>query len=227
MRILAIETVGTTGSAAALERDTLLGEQPLDAERGSARSLAPAIDQLLARVGWLPADVQLVAVATGPGSFTGLRIGVTTAKTFAYAVGCDVVGVPTLAAIATRAPSNVSRVWVVLNAQRGELFAAEFARQPDNVWREIAPVRIVAADAWLAALTPDSIVTGPGLEPLVDKLPKGIVALDRALWPATAEAVGKLGWARYQAGERTSPFDLVPQYVRRVAAEEKLAKRPT
>ena len=66
----------------------MLAEQPLDPTRRSAQTLAPAIATLLDAVEWRPADVELVAVATGPGSFTGLRIGVTTAKAFAYAAGC-------------------------------------------------------------------------------------------------------------------------------------------
>ena len=104
MRVLAIETVGMTGSVAVLSGDEVLVERRLDTERRSAQTLAPAIQDLLAEVGWRPADLELVAVAQGPGSFTGLRIGITTAKGLAYVLGCRLLGVNTLRAIANGFP---------------------------------------------------------------------------------------------------------------------------
>ena len=85
----------------------LLAELSLDHTQRSAQSLAPAIEALLTQVGWLPRDVQLVAVSVGPGSFTGLRVGVTTAKVFAYAVGAEVLGIDTLEAHRRRSPGRV------------------------------------------------------------------------------------------------------------------------
>ena len=73
---------------------------------------------LLKQVGWRPDDVQLVAVSVGPGSFTGLRVGVTAAKVFAYAVGAEVLGVDTLEAIAAASPDDVAEVSAVIDAQR-------------------------------------------------------------------------------------------------------------
>ena len=75
----------------------------LDPARRSARTLAPGIRHLLADAGWTPRDVALVAVSIGPGSFTGLRLGVMTAKAFAYAVGAPVLGIGTLEVIAAHA----------------------------------------------------------------------------------------------------------------------------
>ncbi len=102
MRIISWETTGTAGSVAALIDDRVLLERYLPDEQRSAQSLAPSIDALLAEVGWRPAEVELIATAVGPGSFTGLRVGVTTAKMFAYAVNCPLIGVNTLEAIAAR-----------------------------------------------------------------------------------------------------------------------------
>ena len=74
MRILAIETSGTTGSLAALAGEEIVASVSLDPALRSARALAPGIRDLLAQVGWRPADIELVAVTIGPGSFTGLRL---------------------------------------------------------------------------------------------------------------------------------------------------------
>ena len=103
MRILALETSGSSGSVAALDEGRLIVERPLAAGSRSAQSLAPGIDSLLAEVGWLVGGVDLVAVTQGPGSFTGLRIGVTTAKALAYAGETQVIGVNTLEVIARQA----------------------------------------------------------------------------------------------------------------------------
>src|SRR5258707_1343424 len=132
MKILALETSGTAGSVAALEGEQLLKTAALDPVQRTARTLAPAIRDLLKQVGWRPADVQLVAVTAGPGSFTGLRLGVTTAKTFAYAVGCQVLGVNTLEVIASQSPPECSLLEVVLDAQRQQLFAAALDRGPSG-----------------------------------------------------------------------------------------------
>ncbi|MCC6126687.1 MAG: tRNA (adenosine(37)-N6)-threonylcarbamoyltransferase complex dimerization subunit type 1 TsaB [Pirellulales bacterium] len=100
MKILALETTDLSGSVAASDGSNVLLELELNPQQRSARSLAPAVKSLLQQVGWRPADVQLVAVTVGPGSFTGLRVGVTTAKTFAYAAGAEIVAIDTLETIA-------------------------------------------------------------------------------------------------------------------------------
>jgi tRNA threonylcarbamoyladenosine biosynthesis protein TsaB len=221
MRILAIETVGTSGSVAALERDRVLAERELEGQRRAAQSLVPSIAKVLGDVGWRAADVELVAVATGPGSFTGLRIGVTTAKAFAYAAGSQAIGVPTMSAIAARVPDAFAHFWTVVDAQRNELYAAEFMRDQNGRPVEAAATQIVGAESWLASLVPGVAVSGPGLERLVERVRNGVIVVDRALWAPTAAAVGQVGWQRYSMGERTSVFDLVPHYYRKSAAEER------
>src|SRR5205807_6782629 len=123
-------TSGFAGSVAVLDGSRVLAEAMLNPKRRSAQSLAPAIVELLALRGMKAEQIRLVATTVGPGSFTGLRVGVTTAKTFAYAVGAEVIGVNTLEAIAAQAPPDVNRLAVALDAQRQQVFAAEFSRLP-------------------------------------------------------------------------------------------------
>jgi tRNA threonylcarbamoyladenosine biosynthesis protein TsaB len=245
MRILSLETVAAAGSVALLDDDIIVEELELDTALRSAQTLAPGIAELLKRAGWRPADVELVAVASGPGSFTGLRIGVTTAKAFAYAVNCPVVGVNSLLAIAARAPRELPMISAAIDAQRGELFVADFTRQADGQLIGVETTRIVAAETWLAGLSSRSVVTGPGLSQKHDTNPqppipspfpavtgpglsKHLAAMspdttvvDRSLWSPTAVIVGQLGRVFAMAGQGISPFGLVPQYFRRTAAEEK------
>jgi len=219
MRILAIETVETTGSVALLEDERLVAERGLDPHSRSGQSLAPGIEQLLEQSGWRAADVQLVAVATGPGSFTGLRIGVTTAKVFAYATACQVIGVSTMAAIASRVPGDVPRFSVILDAHRDELFVADFTRAGGQLVGQ-QTTRIELAERWIAELPPGAVVSGPGLAKYSARLGAQTVKVDSRLWAPTATAVGRLGWRAFAAGGRASPFELVPRYFRRTAAEE-------
>lgn len=221
MRILALETVAAAGSVALLDDDRVVEELELVTARRSAQTLAPGIAALLERAGWRPADVELVAVASGPGSFTGLRIGITTAKAFAYAMNCQVIGVNSLLAIAARAPRDLSAVSATIDAQRGELFVADFTRQPDGQLTGIDTTRIVAAEKWLASLPTGAVISGPGLANHLAALPPGTMVVDRALWAPTAAIVGQLGRELVLAGQGVSPFELVPQYFRRTAAEEK------
>ncbi len=220
MRILAIETIEMTGSVCTLVDDRVLAERRLEAGQRSAQSLAPGIAAVLDGSGWLPSDVDLVAVATGPGSFTGLRIGVTTAKTLAYAIGCEAIGIHTFAAVAAQAPADVARVTTVLDAQRNELYVADFHRSPQDAMLGEETTRIVRAADWLAGLTAGTTVTGPGLAKLLSRLPEGMRVVEASQWSPVAAAIGKLGWRAFSGGRRDPVFDLMPAYFRRTAAEE-------
>jgi tRNA threonylcarbamoyladenosine biosynthesis protein TsaB len=119
-----------------------------------------------------------------------------------------------------------SSISVVIDAQRGEVVVQSFARQADGWFAPAGAEELLDADAWLAQLSPrpkgeGTVITGPGLVRLLDRLPPGVEALDQALWQPRAAAVGRLA-ARYHAqGRRDDLWKLVPHYYRRSAAEEK------
>jgi tRNA threonylcarbamoyladenosine biosynthesis protein TsaB len=222
VRILALETSLHHGSLALLAGDRVVSQVSLPAGARSAQSLAPALATILRAAGWQPQDVALVAVASGPGSFTGLRVGVTTAKTFAYAAGADVVGVNTLEVLAAQCTpaTDGDELWAVMDAQRSELFAAQFVRGVSGQWQPAIPVQIIGRDAWLARLTPRSHVTGPGLTGIVGRIDRSRVEPEHN-WLPRAETVGVLGWQLLQAGTISDVWSLQPQYYRQSAAEEK------
>ena len=225
VRILAMETTEAIGGVAAAIDDKLLQHMQLDPRQRSAQSLAPAVKALLEKVPWRPADVQLVAVTRGPGSFTGLRVGVATAKIFAYAVGAELLGLDTLEVIAAAAPAEVDMVSAAVDAQRGDVVAATFRRNADGWFDPVAPARLVSMDDWLASLPSGSIVTGPALKKRLEPLPPTVASLDPALWPPTAENVARVAFRHFQAGRRDDLWKLVPVYSRRSAAEEVWEKR--
>ena len=221
MRILALETTDKAGGVAALDGHNLLACIDLSPQERSAQALAPAIHSLWRDVGWEPGDTQLIAVAVGPGSFTGLRVGITTAKTLAYCLGCEVAGVHTLEVIASQSPAAVDRLHVWLDAQREQVFAATFSCRPGERPVTIAAARILDNDAAAAGLSPGDFVSGPALRKLAAKVPPGVHVVDEEFWRPTATAIGQLALRRYEAGERDDLWKLAPLYLRQSAAEEK------
>lgn len=230
MRILAVETSGRHGSVAALDgrsgEAALVDEIALRGEQRTAQSLAPTLKDLLSRVRWSPQSVELVAVAVGPGSFTGLRIGVTTAKAFAYAVGAQVLGVNTLEVLASqvtaKAPQARRSLWTILDAQRGELFAGHFRSGQNTAPTHDRDTKLLTADDWLAGLQSGDYVAGPPLRTLRSRLPANVECAPDDLWQPMAAAVGTVAWSAFQQGQRDDLWKLVPNYYRQSAAEEKL-----
>jgi tRNA threonylcarbamoyladenosine biosynthesis protein TsaB len=223
MLVLALETSDLGGSIS-LDDGKLLIYTALKPSQRSARWLAPAVDDALCEACREPREIDLIAVTTGPGSFTGLRVGVTMAKTLAYAVGCPIVGVNTLQAIAQRVVILQSLVWALVDAQRQQVFAAKFRPDGGMMVPETATA-IYSLPDLLAQLEPGDVVTGPGLSKLLDTLPAGLKVAEAELWSPRAIEVANVGLAAFARGQREDPFALVPQYFRPTAAEEAWARK--
>jgi tRNA threonylcarbamoyladenosine biosynthesis protein TsaB len=221
VKTLALETTEPIGSVAAICDGNLLATLELPLHQQSAQSLMPGIGQLLAQVGWRPADINLVATCIGPGSFTGLRVGVTVAKTFAYCVGADVLGVDTLEVIAVGSPPEFGALSAAIDAQRGEVVVGEYRRGADGWPVAAAPARLIRVDDWLQGLGPGMAIGGPVLRKIADRVPKGVAILGSQYWAPTAGSVARLAERLYQAGRRDDLWGLLPRYSRRAAAEEK------
>ncbi len=124
MRLAAIDTSTALGSVALFQDGQLVAEDGRRVSNAHGESLLPMVDAIFQRVGWVPADVARWAVGVGPGSFTGLRIGLATAKGVALATGADLVGVTSLDALAFGLPDvdGADLVVSVVPAGKGELF---------------------------------------------------------------------------------------------------------
>jgi tRNA threonylcarbamoyladenosine biosynthesis protein TsaB len=224
LRLLAIETSTRAGSVAGARTED--GNLPQIYQRvlapgvGTAQALAPAIADLCAELAWTPPSLNVIAVAVGPGSFTGLRVGVTTAKVLAYAVGASVIGVNTLEVLASQVEPSATPLWAIMDAQRDELFAARFL-PGQSAWQCEVPTHVIAIDAWIADLNGTEFVTGPVLSRIVSKLPSTIQVVDALQWQPTAAAVAQLAWRDYQRGRRDDIWRLAPDYYRKSAAEER------
>lgn len=234
---VAIETIATAGSVALLCDDKLHAERGLPAGSRSAKTLAAAVQSIWQQAG-KPA-IALVGVATGPGSFTGLRVGAITAKTLAYAWNATLLGVHTLDAIAAQTPMIQATplpqiLQVILDAQRQELFVAEYQHLPESSpapdqlhpWLRQQPDAIVPVNAWLESLAASNFssprqVTGPALNKLRDRLPPHIHLASENLRHPQAATIARLARERHRAGSASELFTLVPNYGRVSYAEEK------
>lgn len=218
---VAIETSGLVGSLALLDGANCVAARSLQLGTQHGQSLIPELRRLLADHGRTPRDCELLAVSVGPGSFTGLRVGIVCAKTWAYATGCRVVAVDTHLAIAGNSPSDVARVHVVSEAQRGDVFFSRFARDADDRWTSAGALRFLPADKWIGLLGPGDVATGPGLAKLGSRLDGRCRVLEEPFWLPRAAEVGRLGVEQATAGDYADHWSLEPKYVRRSSAEEK------
>lgn len=229
MRILGLETSGYSGSVALVDDETLVAQVVLPERQRTAQGLAPAIVQALNSAGWRPRDIELVAVTTGPGSFTGLRVGVMSAKTFAYAVDAQVLGVDTLDVVAHQATVLRPRLSAILDAQRNQLFEATFRRSINGSWQRLTATRIIDEATWLAELSDQSsstdwAVTGAAVSKLSDRLPASLLSVDVGDRQPLAASVCAVAQHDYRQGRRDDLWQLTPQYYRPSAAEEQLSK---
>lgn len=216
---LAIEVSQTAGSVAILGEFVRL-EVALDRSARSARTLVPTIQQLLRRAGCRPADVGLLAVTLGPGSFTSLRVGIVTAKTLAYALSADVLGLGSLEVIAAQAP-RAPRLATAIDAGRGQVYAARFDTTAPLAPRALEPVQLVDLTAWLDGLTAADRVSGPILRTADLALPPGVRTTDPVTWDPSAATLAALALRQHEAGRRDDLWRLAPIYVRPSAAEER------
>ena len=222
MLILGIETSERAGQIALMRDGALLEERELPGGgRRHAQSLVAEIGSLLERHGAGPRDVGAVAVSVGPGSFTGLRVGVVCAKTFAYAAGCRLAAVGTFDVIAANAPEDVAAVWVLGDAQRGELYVGRYERGAGGEFAAAGEIRIVDGASWCAGRGAGDSVTGPGVVRWERELAARCRVLPDELRHPRASVVARLGAARVAASGGDDVWGLEPLYVRKSAAEEK------
>jgi len=226
VNVLAIETSGPIGSAGACRDDDLLSEARLERGMEHGRMLLPLLDRVVKEAGWdKTRDLDLIAVSRGPGSFTGLRVGVTCAKTIALHLGKPLVGVCSFDAMARNAPREETRILTVLDAKRGQVYAAAYERRESRLARTHQPMVTTPGKA-AALLRPPFHVMGDALLQYADMLCKGdSTAADQTLWRIRAKVVAQLGLAAHRSGRHDNSLTLAPLYLRLPEAEEKRLDR--
>ena len=126
MRLLALDTSNEAMSVAVLDNDRLLAQTTINHKRTHSEQLLPTIDELVAASGLQPEDLDKIIVADGPGSYTGIRIAVTTGKTLAYTLNIALVGVSSLAVLASNISATKAMIVPIMNARRNNVFTGVY-----------------------------------------------------------------------------------------------------
>jgi tRNA threonylcarbamoyladenosine biosynthesis protein TsaB len=218
-RFLLLETSGRVGLIALAEGADLRAERRLDETRRHARDLAPAVADLLREQSWKARDLAAVVAGRGPGSYTGLRVGLMSAKTLAFATGCTLIGIDTFAVIARQAPAECERVDVIADAQKDLVYVQTYVRAGE-AWQAESELAIRPFAEWLTHRRGDAWVSGAGLVKWRPKVPAEVPCVGEESWHPTVASLLVLGLARYLAGQRDDVFALEPLYLRASSAEE-------
>jgi len=223
MRVLAVESATLSGGVALLDDDHLLGEITLNIAITHSERLMSAVDRLMTDCGLAPADLDGLAVSVGPGSFTGLRVGLATVKALAMALDLPVAPVPTLDALASRLPFADAPVCPILDARKGEVYFSLYRWSGDGMAREWDYLAL-APESAAARLEAPVILLGDGIDacrPWLDRLGDGARVAPAAQRLPSAAVVAELGLAALASGAGVGAEALAPFYLRPSEAELK------
>jgi tRNA threonylcarbamoyladenosine biosynthesis protein TsaB len=209
MRLLAVETSTLAGGVALLDGDRVIGESLLDVRITHSERLMVAVDRVLDDARWAVRDLEALAVSVGPGSFTGLRIGLATVKGLALALDLPIAAVPTLDAMAAALPFAAWPVCPVVDARKDEVYACRYRWDGAAMRREWEYLALSPADV-AARLHEPTILLGNAADTI--RSPWARLAPPARRVPSAA-CVGQLGHERLIAGERVSAAELVPLYL--------------
>jgi tRNA threonylcarbamoyladenosine biosynthesis protein TsaB len=216
MRTLLIETSALPGHVGICTAGHLQRLAELPVARRHARDLALTIQTLLSEEAWTVKDLKRVAVSIGPGSYTGLRVGIASGKTLAYALGIELAAVPTFAIIAHAAREH-ARLHVISDGLQGLVYRQRFAfGQPSD---ELA---IASATDWAASVQAGDAIAGPGVAVHAALIPAFATVLPQE-WHPTLTAMAAVAHGM-PATSKEALFALEPLYLRGSSAEEKRAR---
>lgn len=196
MKYLGLETSTRACSVAVSDEAALLAEMTVAGQDRPSDHLMIAVQQVLAAAGLALADLDGVAVSAGPGSFTGLRVGVTAAKTLAYTLGKPVTAVSSLDVLAANVPAPRWPLWVLVDARKEKLYAARYEGSDDGWPARTGEEQLVTLEQLLPQLTGEIAILGDGLVRYGAAIQQALGArchpLPPALWVPRAAAVCRL-----------------------------------
>jgi tRNA threonylcarbamoyladenosine biosynthesis protein TsaB len=222
MKILAIETSTRVGSVAIVEDESLIAEYTLNVVATHSERLLSAVDHILSDSRITIQEIEGFAVSLGPGSFTGLRIGLSTVKGLALATGKGVVGVPTLDVLAHNLAFTHLLVCPLLDARKEEVYTALYKGDGKGMLRKLTPDLALKPDDLLERIKEPVIFLGDGVQAYRDKVIH--FQGDHLFAPSylnqpRASVLAKLGLEKFRQGEILKEEEILPLYCRAPEAE--------
>ncbi len=224
MRVLGVDTVSKSCSVSIVEKQALISELTLSKKETHARHLMGMIDHVTRLSGMKPGDLDGYSVTIGPGSFTGIRIGISTVKGLAAGSGKPVVGVSSLDALANALSNTSKLICTMLDARRGEVYFSCYKYQNGCI-KKICPEQALPPEKVVATIKEPCIFIGDGSmvykKVIQDELGELACFADLFQNEVKASIVGKLGIDRMESKGVQSHEDLKPFYIRKCDAEIK------
>ena len=224
MKVVGIETSSLIGNIAVCDGTTIVCKKTFGKSLNHGKEIVFSLESIFNEIKWEPNDIDLIAVSIGPGSYTGLRIGVTCAKTLAYGLDKPVIDVPTLDVLVENIKDdNAKIICPVIDAKRKSVYACIYDRDKN---RKITDYLIISPQSLIDLLPESTLIFGDGIAPYKDIFVQKEIRIteDEKLGVSDAVNVAKLGLKRYEQGKRCEINSLVPLYLRKSEAEEKMEK---
>jgi tRNA threonylcarbamoyladenosine biosynthesis protein TsaB len=227
MKILGVDTSTSYGSLGLIEDDKVVAEYVLLRDETHSTRLVPAIQALLKEARLVLDEIDGMAVSLGPGSFTGLRVGLSAVKGLALAAERSVVGVPTLDALASNLPFTPYVICPILDARKGDVYSALYKDGGRGLVEQLTPYEVLSPLRLLEKIPlEETIFLGDGVEVYGELIKERLGA--KALFAPPhlrflrGSTVAEIGLQRFKRGEQDDISSLVPIYVRPSDAEIKL-----
>jgi len=220
MKVLGIETSGDIGGIAICEeKRCIIAKEFKGMQHGKA--LVPAIQSALKHLGLAPADIDVIAVDVGPGSYTGLRIGITCAKTLSYVIQKPVIDVPVFDIIAENHITSALPICPVIDARRKHVYACVYEFK-EHQKRRLTEFLVIEPSNLLQILPRPVVVFGNGISSYKDVFQQEEIIIGKEEYAIPkAENVALLGEKMYESGHRCEQEKLLPLYLRKAEAIER------
>ncbi len=230
MKVLAVDTSSVVATCAVLDEEKIIGEYSLNQDLSHSEKLSPMIKELMDSLKLKIQDIDIFATAIGPGSFTGLRIGIATMNSYAHVVDKPVIGISTLEALAFNLPNN-DIVIPMMDARRDRVYTGIYKWINGELFNIIEPtiMKITELTDFINDNYEKVTVNGDGTlkykDILEDKLEEKILFAPRGFNHCRATSVGELAILKYNKGEIDNYFTLAPEYLRESQAQREFNKR--
>ncbi|MCK4909573.1 MAG: tRNA (adenosine(37)-N6)-threonylcarbamoyltransferase complex dimerization subunit type 1 TsaB [Planctomycetes bacterium] len=255
MKIIAIETSGSNGSIALLKNEQVIKEYRFRKGMVHGKLLIPRLDQALRKARWSAKSLDLIAVDIGPGSYTGLRVGLAAAKSLAYALRAKIIGVSSLDALAENITSQYDHICPVIDARWNQVYTATYQLNKESDrparggslpagrrgafggkgrrYKRMTNYLTIEPTKLLKKLPRNVFIFGDGLVKYKDVFSRpraqcanaGLRVGTETQWIPRAGKIGKLGYQRFKTGQKDNLFTLAPLYLKPTEAETKFKSK--
>jgi len=222
MRILALDTATRSCSVAILNDQSILAEETSASTQTHAIHLIEMVQKVIGMSGLMLSEIDGFAVGRGPGSFTGLRIGISTTKALSIATGKPVVGVSNLDALAMQAATSPNMICPLMDARKGEVYYSLYRYENRNL-QKLVPARVSPLDEVVSVINTACVFIGEGARIYQKKISEKIGPYASFAVPdqntIRASTIGQLSMNRFKQENTDDVVLLVPEYIRKSDAE--------